>query len=156
MTVQDLMRMKPLARVFAPLIASLVVGACAMAPAPAPAPAPSLYQRLGGHGAITAVVDDAIANIAADPRINQRFSSAAIPSLKDKLVALLCARAGGPCTYTGLDMSSAHEDMNIRDDEFDALVDDLVQSLDKFKVPAREQRELLAMLGQMRNAIVGH
>ena len=152
MTVQDLMRMKPLARAFAPLIASLVVGACAMAPAPAP----SLYQRLGGHGAITAVVDDAIANIAADPRINQRFSSAAIPSLKDKLVALLCTRTGGPCTYTGLDMSSAHEDMNIRDDEFDALVDDLVQSLDKFKVPAREQRELLAMLGQMRNAIVGH
>ena len=152
MTVQDLMRMKPLARVFAPLIASLVVGACAMAPRPAP----SLYQRLGGHDAITAVVDDATANIAADPRINQRFSSAAIPSLKDKLVALLCARTGGPCTYTGLDMSSAHEDMNIRDDEFDALVDDLVKSLGKFKVPAREQGELLVMLGQMRNAIVGH
>jgi len=152
MTVQDLMRMKTLAFVFAPLIASLVVGACAMAPAPAP----SLYQRLGGLDAITAVVDDAIVNIAADARINQRFGSAAIPSLKAKLVELLCARTGGPCTYTGLDMSSAHEDMNIRDDEFDALVDDLVKSLNKFKVPAREQRELLAMLGQMRNAIVGH
>jgi hemoglobin len=144
--------LKKLVCAFAMLATLLAVGACAMAPTAAP----SLYQRLGGHDAITAVVDDAIANIATDPRINPRFSSAAISPLKSKLVALLCARTGGPCTYTGLDMSSAHEDMNIRDDEFDALVDDLVKSLNKFKVPAREQRELLVILGQMRNAIVGH
>ena len=53
-------------------------------------------------------------------------------------------------------MADAHEGMYIRDEEFDALVQDLVMSLDKFKVPAREQGELLALLGQMRNAIVGH
>jgi len=143
---------KKLACALATLAVLLAGGACSVVPTPAP----SLYQRLGGDDAIAAVVDDATANIAADPRINQRFAGAAIPSLKSKLVTLLCARTGGPCTYTGLDMSSAHEGMNIRDDEFDALVDDLVKSLDKFKVPAREQRELLAMLGQMRNAIVGH
>jgi len=146
------MKPKKLVRALATLAVLLAGGACSVAPMSAP----SLYQRLGGDVAITAVVDDAIVNIAADPRINQRFASAAIPSLKSKLVALLCARTGGPCTYTGLDMSSAHEDMNVRDVEFDALVDDLVKSLDKFKVPVREQRELLAILGQMRNAIVGH
>jgi hemoglobin len=65
-------------------------------------------------------------------------------------------RAGGPCTYAGSDMSAAHEGMRIRDDEFDALVEDLAKSLDKFKVAPRERGELLKVLGQMRNAIVGH
>ena len=46
--------------------------------------------------------------------------------------------------------------MNIRDDEFGALVEDLVKTLDKFKVPAREKGELLGILGPMKNAIVGH
>jgi len=53
-------------------------------------------------------------------------------------------------------MATAHEGMNIRDDEFDALVEDLAKSFATFKVPAREQGELLAMLARMKNAIVGH
>jgi hemoglobin len=138
----------------AALAAALALGACTTASAPPPGA--TLYERLGGRAAIAAVVDDAIANIAADPRINQRFSNAGVPSLTHELVELVCARSGGPCTYRGRDMSAAHEGMQIRDDEFDALVDDLARSLDKFKVPAREQRELLAVLGQMRNAVVGH
>ena len=72
------------------------------------------------------------------------------------LVELICERSGGPCTYAGLDMSAAHEGMNIRNAEFDALVDDLAKSLDKFKVRTREKAELLGILGRMRNASVGH
>jgi hemoglobin len=119
-------------------------------------PPPTLYQRLGGHDAIAAVVDDAVTNVAADPRINQRFSVDALPRLKKNLADLICLRTGGPCTYTGKNMSEAHEGMHIRDDEFDALAEDIVKSLDKFKVPAREQGELMGALGQMRNAVVGH
>jgi hemoglobin len=46
--------------------------------------------------------------------------------------------------------------MNIRDDEFDALVDDLAKALNKFRVPAREQAEVMVILAQMKSAIVGH
>ncbi len=53
-------------------------------------------------------------------------------------------------------MADSHEGMHIRDDEFDALVEDLLKSLSKFKVPEREQRESVAILARMRNAIVGH
>ncbi|MEP7296257.1 MAG: group 1 truncated hemoglobin [Burkholderiales bacterium] len=134
------------------LAAALVAGGCASPPAESA----SLYQRLGGRDAIEAVVDDAIVNISADPRINQRFASATISHLKRDLVDLLCSRSGGPCLYAGRDMASAHEGMNIRDDEFDALMEDLVKSLDKFKVPAREKNEALTILGRMKNAITGH
>ena len=114
----------------------------------------SLYQRLGGKEAITAVVDDFIGNVAADARINKRFANANIPRLKTLLVEQICAASGGPCTYTGRDMTTAHTGMNIQSAEFDALVEDLVKSLDKFKVPEREQGELLGALGGMKPAIV--
>ena len=117
---------------------------------------PSLYDRLGGKPAITAVVDDFVSNVAADPRINGRFANANVPHLKQLLVEQICAGAGGPCVYSGRDMETAHRGMNIRDEEFSALVGDLVKSLDKFKVPEREKGELLALLGPAKPQIVGH
>jgi hemoglobin len=134
------------------------LGSCTTPPPEerAQAPSSSLYQRLGGRPAIAMLVDDAIVNIAADPRINQRFRSANAQHLTSNLVDLLCMRAGGPCVYSGRNMADAHDMMHIRDDEFDALIEDLVMSFDKFKVPAPEQREAMIILDQMRSSIVGH
>jgi len=133
------------------LAALLAFSGCAMSPPKEP----SLYDRLGGKGAITAVVDDFVGNVAADARINRRFAGTDIPHLKASLVDQICAGTGGPCTYTGPDMKTAHKGMRIRDNEWDALVEDLVKSLDKFKVPAKEKGELLGILGPMKPDIVG-
>jgi hemoglobin len=114
----------------------------------------SLYDRLGGKPAIQAVVDDFIGNVAGDPRINQRFASATIPRLKAMLVDQMCEASGGPCKYTGQSMKVAHAGMRISEAEFNALVEDLVRSLDKFKVPAQEKSELLSALGGMKGDIV--
>ena len=113
-----------------------------------------LYDRLGGKPAITAVVDDFIGNVAGDSRINRRFANANIPRLKTMLVDQICEASGGPCKYTGANMVDAHRGMNITDTEFTALVEDLIKSLDKFKVPAREKTELLTALGSMKPDIV--
>jgi len=115
----------------------------------------SLYDRLGGKPAITAVVDDFIGNVAGDARINKRFADANIPQLKTMLVDQICQATGGPCTYKGQTMLAAHKGMKITDAEFTALVEDLVKSLDKFKVGAREKNELLSALGGMKGDIVG-
>jgi hemoglobin len=115
----------------------------------------TLYERLGGKGAITAVVDDFVANVAADERINRRFAGTDIPRFKGLLVDQICEATGGPCRYTGRDMRTTHTGMDISEAEFAALVGDLVRSLDKFKVPAREKDELLTALGGMKGDIVG-
>jgi hemoglobin len=115
---------------------------------------PSLYERLGGKPAITAVVDDFVGNVAADNRINGFFARTDIPRLKQHLVEQICAGSGGPCTYTGRDMKTAHAGMGVKDADFTALVEDLVKTLDKFKVPAREKNELLGILGPMKTDIV--
>ena len=114
----------------------------------------SLYDRLGGKPAITAVVDQFVANVANDTRINGRFATTDIPRMKGHIVDQVCMATGGPCTYTGRDMKSLHAGMKITDGDFNALVGDLVAALDKFKVPAQEKQELLGLLGPMKKDIV--
>ncbi len=116
--------------------------------------AKSLYERLGGKPAITAVVDQFVANVAADGRINNRFATTDIPKLKGHLVDQVCQATGGPCTYQGRDMKATHLGMQISSTDFGALVQDLVAALDRFNVPAGEKGELLALLGPMKKDIV--
>ena len=117
-------------------------------------PKKSLYERLGGKDAITAVVAEGVARIGADNRINARFANSDLGHLKAALVDQICQASGGPCQYTGKDMKTAHAGMKIGDDEFTALVEDLKGALDKYKVPAAEQNELLTALGSMKPQIV--
>jgi hemoglobin len=119
-----------------------------------PAPRTSLYDRLGGKPAIQAVVDDFIGNVAADTRINGFFANANLPRLNGMLVSQICEATGGPCKYTGRDMKSTHAGMGVTDAHFNALVEDLVKSLDKFNVPAKEKNELLTALAAMKGDIV--
>lgn len=119
----------------------------------------SLYDRLGGKTAITAVVDEFVARVAADSRINKFFAATAadparLAAFKGKLVDQICEASGGPCKYTGKDMKAAHMGMGISGADFGALVQDLVGALDKFKVPEKEKGELLGALGPMQPQIV--
>ena len=114
----------------------------------------SLYERLGGKAAITAVIDDFVARCAADGRINGKFARTDIPRLKSSLVDQVCEATGGPCTYTGRDMRTTHDGMKVTAGEFDALVADLVATLDRFSVPEAEKNELLGALAPMRVDIV--
>ena len=125
----------------------------------AAAVAQSLYDRLGGTTAIASVVDGFVANVAADARINKFFTrvasdTAAMRQFKQKLVDQICQGTGGPCTYTGQDMKTAHQGMGLTNADFDALVEDLVKALDSAGVPQKEKDELLAVLGPMRADIV--
>jgi hemoglobin len=114
----------------------------------------SLYERLGGRDAISAVVDDFVARCAADGRINGKFARTDIPRLKSSLVDQVCEASGGPCTYTGRDMRTTHDGMGVTAAEFDALVGDLVATLDQFGVGETEKSELLGALAPMRPDIV--
>ena len=113
-----------------------------------------LYDRLGGKPAITAVVDDFVGHVAADNRINGKFANTDIPRLKMLLVEQICQASGGPCTYTGRSMKATHAGMGVSSGDFDALVGDLVATLNKFKIPEREKNELLGALGPMKSDIV--
>jgi len=134
--------------------AAMLVTAASATTAAAQMMRPSLYERLGGTPAITAVVDDFIGNVAADRRINRFFAHTDIAHLKFLLVQQICQGTGGPCLYPGRDMRTAHAGLGIRGRHFNALVQDLGKSLNKLKVPPREQKELVAILAPMKRDIV--
>ena len=121
--------------------------------APSPA-AKTLYQRLGGKAAVTAVVHDFVERLGADARIKYRFLNTDLPKLETLLIEFVSVAAGSGGTYTGQDMETSHAGMELVDEEFDALVEDLVTTLDKFKVPAHEKGELLGALGPLKPQIV--
>jgi len=122
--------------------------------APPAATAKPLYDRLGGKPAVEAVVDEFLKRVAADKRINGRFFNTDITRLRGLLVEFVCSATGGPCPYTGRDMRSAHAGFQLVQEEFDALVEDLVGALDKFNVPKKEKDELLGALGPLAKEIV--
>ena len=123
----------------------------------------SLYERLGGEAAIKAVVDDFVGRAAANEKVN--FTRKGTPAewkptpegidhLKKMLVELVGMVTGGPEKYTGRDMKATHKGMMISQAEFDALAGDLKATLDKFKVPAKEQDELLKIVASTAPDIV--
>jgi hemoglobin len=119
----------------------------------------SLYDRLGGKDAITAVVDEFVGRVAADKRINGFFAQTAsdperLKTFKMRLVDQICEASGGPCKYTGKDMKTAHMGMGVSGADLTALVEDLVGALDKFKVGKTEKDQLLGALGPMKGEIV--
>lgn len=117
------------------------------------APKP-LYDRLGGKDGITAVVKDFIANVGADARINTMFANSDLAALETKLIDQICEASGGPCKYTGKSMKETHAGMGVTEAHFNALVEDLVKSLDKLGVKDPEKSELLGALGGMKGEIV--
>lgn len=115
----------------------------------------SLYDRLGGKSAIEAMVDDLMVNVAADARIQQRFAGANLRGLKQNLVEQICEVTGGPCIYTGRNMRTAHTGMAVTETEFDAVIEDMSKTLDKFQVAADNKAELIGALAKMKGDIVG-
>jgi hemoglobin len=123
-------------------------------------PQSSLYERLGGVYAIAAVVDDFIDRLMDDPRLNanprvdeahHRVSKA---GLKYLVTEQVCWAAGGPQKYTGRSMRDSHEHLKITASEWEAFLDDLRQTLDKFQVPEAEQAELFAIVASTKGDIV--
>jgi hemoglobin len=114
----------------------------------------SLYDRLGGVEAITAVARAFDDRAGKDDRINQKFARTNLERLTKEFVDQLCQDTGGPCTYTGLSMKKAHTNMGVTNGEFDAFIEDLVAVLDDFKVGQAEQGELLNLLRPMRADII--
>jgi hemoglobin len=136
------------------VVATLNLAACATMGDPPP----TLYKRLGGREGIALVVGDFVTNMAGDSRVNARFKDMKGPDvekLKSNLSDQICDATGGPCSYLGRDMKTTHKGMKITDAEWNATVENLTKALAKNNVPAKDQSELLGLLGPMKADIVG-
>lgn len=120
----------------------------------------TLYERLGGTYAIATVVDDFIERLLvndvlnANPAIKEARARVPKAGLKYRVTSLVCQVSGGPEKYTGRSMKETHANLNITEKEWVAMAADFKKSLDAFKVPEKEQKELFAIVESVKGDIV--
>lgn len=117
----------------------------------------SLYKRLGGYDAISAVVDDVVAQLVADEKLGRFWAHRGNDGLtreKQLIVDFIVSKAGGPLYYTGRDMKLSHEGMRIDEKDWKILIKALKTTLAKFEVPAQESREVLEFFDSTKKDIV--
>lgn len=117
----------------------------------------TLYSRLGGYDAISAVVSDLLPRLQQDPLLAQLWHRRPEDSLqrsKQLLIDFLCSNAGGPVYYTGRDMKTTHKGMRLSDADWSAFMKHLDATLDSFKVQQPERDELVAFVQSTKNDMV--
>ena len=117
----------------------------------------TLYARLGGYDAVAAVADDLLPRLMSDSQLSRFWAHRAADSIrreKQLLIDFLCASAGGPLYYTGRDMAASHKGMGISAGDWKLFLGHVHATLDKFRVPEQERREVLAFIESTKAAIV--
>jgi len=115
----------------------------------------TLYERLGGANGIAAITEDIWSNHVANPLVKNRYAKSDPEHVKKQVRDFFGAGTGGSENYTGEDMLTAHTGMNINDQEFNAVVDDVLKALKSNGVGDQEYNEVLAILYSMKGDIVG-
>lgn len=134
----------------------------------------TLFDRLGGEPGVSNIVADFLPRALQDPRVNwprkgvktSWFSRArreavlwketpgSVAKLEKHFVQFLVLATGGPAQYDGKEMTPVHDGLHITNPEFDAAVGDLKASLDRLRIPNKEQKELLAIVESTRPQVV--
>lgn len=116
----------------------------------------TLYERLGGEERIQRLVTDAIDNHYRNPLIGVRFEKIADRATAERhAVEFFCVGSGGPQTYTGKDLVSAHKGMNVSEQELVALIDDFVAAMTKNNYDQTEINDVVAILYSLTGDVVG-
>ena len=117
----------------------------------------SLYERLGGYDAVSAVANDLLPRLQTDSQLGRFWShrgSDGVAREKQLLVDFLSSSAGGPIYYTGRDMKTSHEGMRISESDWSAFMGHLNATLDAFQVPQLERDQVLAFIESTKADIV--
>lgn len=117
----------------------------------------TLYERLGGYDAISAVADNLLPRLQGDTQLGrfwQHRSEDGVRRERQLLVDFLCASAGGPLYYTGRDMKTSHRGMKISESDWSRFLGHLRATLEAFQVPRAEHDEVVAFVQSTKPDIV--
>lgn len=132
----------------------LALGLLLLGARPGRAAEDALFQQLGGLPGIERIVSGSVDRAIADPRIAWSFDNVNHERLKHLITQQFCFLAGGPCPRRDRGMGPAHRHLSLREGHFNALVENLQESMDAAGTPFRAQLRLLALLAPMKREIV--
>ena len=114
-----------------------------------------VYERLGYQSGVEKVVDNFLANVAGDDRVNGRFADTDMAKLRGHLIDQVCEATDGPCTYTGKSMREAHTGMGITEAEFAIIAGHFAAAMEQEGVSASDHATVMSVLSAMQGDIVG-
>jgi hemoglobin len=119
----------------------------------------TLYERLGELKGITKLVDDVVNIHMANPSVSPRFlplkeQPERLDVIKEHTVNFFCMGAGGPQEYKGRDMVSTHKGMNISEQEFLAVVDDILEGMRINNYEEEDKKDVLAILYSLKESVI--
>lgn len=114
----------------------------------------SVYDDIGGAAAVDAAVDIFYRKVLADDRISQYFNTVDMEAQHAKQKAFLTVAFGGPNHYTGKDMREAHKHLNLSEDDFTAVAENLNATLEELNVPQNKIDEVMAIAASTKNDVL--
>jgi hemoglobin len=118
----------------------------------------SLFEQLGGEGAVDAAVDIFYRKVLSDPRINRFFEAVNMDAQRVKLKAFLTLAFGGPNSYKGRDLRTAHARFvrnGLDDSHFDAVLGHIQVTLEELGVGPGLVEQVLFVAGSTRDEVLG-
>jgi hemoglobin len=115
----------------------------------------TFYGRLGDSAGVAAIMDSLLVQLRADPAIAHYFTAIDTGTFKLQMAQQLCQLAGGPCTYTGQDMATAHHGLNISQSDFNAFISDYLNAMNAAGVADSDQQKVLTLIVSYQSDIVG-
>jgi hemoglobin len=113
----------------------------------------TLYERIGGDGAVRATVLKMYDKILTDNDLAPFFENIDVDKLRLSQTAFVTYAFGGPNHYTGQSMRKAHEGAvarGLNGKHFDLVATHLKTAMEELNVPANLIAEALAIVGSTR------
>jgi len=121
-------------------------------------PTKSLFDRLGGEAAIEAAVVDFYERVMSDPTLAPFFEHLDMDAQIKKQIAFMKMAFGGPNSYTGKDLRTAHASLvaskGLNDSHFDAVAKHLGETLTELGVDAATTSEVIGVVAGTRSDVL--
>lgn len=117
----------------------------------------TLYERLGGYDAISAVVNNLLPRLMSDLKLARFWQNRGEDGLnreKQLLIDFLCSSAGGPLLYTGRDNKTSHRGMGVSESDWAKFMLHVNATLDHFKLPKQERNDVIGFIESTKADIV--
>lgn len=115
-----------------------------------------LFERLGGRDGVHQLVHEVIANHLGNPVVGRRFEHAPMgrEAMTKSAAEFFCTGLSGVPTYEGRPLAEAHTGMNISEQEFVEVIDDIVAAMESQGIGELEQAEVIKILWGMKGDVV--
>lgn len=106
----------------------------------------TIYERIGGEGAVNLAVDIFYKKVLVDDRVNEYFDFIDMPTQIEKQKKFLAMAFSGPNHYSGKDMREAHKNMHLTENHFSAVAENLVETLQELNVSEELIDEIIGLI----------